>query len=277
MIEYKKNKISLNRLSDILTVEDSEQSIDDKVTLNRIEEIRFSNVFFKYKDEFAIENLSLTVRTGKYYGIIGENGSGKTTFIKLLLHLYNCDSGDITINNTSYDKLSFPIIRANRQMVYIEDNPVTLFDDFDKNIILDSGKNTPHFTQTLNSSGLNEQYDTFVTKSAEELSAGQKQRVSLARGFYHLKNETILVLDEPFSALDANAISLIQDSIKRYKDKYHLTIFEITHNLSSMDRFDHIYYFENGKVLIEGTHKELMENENYVRYIQNYQSSHPVK
>jgi ATP-binding cassette subfamily B protein len=264
-----------NRWNDILTVAGGNGDLPEgkRIKPGAIQSIRFDKVNFKYQDRFVIEGLSLYLASGRHYAIIGENGSGKSTFIKLLLNLYTPDSGTLKANETDYGDVSFEDIRTHNRIVYIEDDPCALFDDFDNNITLGDEKDEERFTEVLRAVGLYDQYTEMSAKSAEELSAGQKQRVSLARGLYHLNSETILVMDEPYSALDANAVSRMREVFASYKEKYHVTIFEITHNLNDMDRFDYIYYFENGNVKLEGNHAALMEFEQYRCYIQNYVKS----
>jgi ABC-type multidrug transport system fused ATPase/permease subunit len=277
LVEYKKCKASIDRLSDILDVEGVEIQEANKKTIDRIESLAFKDVQFKYQDKAVLNELNFTMTPGKHYGIIGENGCGKTTFIKLLLNLYDYNSGEILINNVKVKDLAFSAIRSKRQMVYIEDKPCVLFDDFDKNILLGEEKDELRFKEILEFAGLYDHYDEYRGKSADELSAGQKQRVSIARAFYHLKAGSLLVMDEPFSALDANAVSHIHESLKLYKERLKLTIFEITHNLNGMERFDHICYFEDGKIIMEGTHQDLLNHEKYFNYIQKYKASLPVK
>ena len=124
--------------------------------------------------------------------------------------------------------------------------------------------------EVLKTVGLFDIYGEPKAKSPDELSAGQKQRVSLARGLYHVKPGTLLVMDEPFSALDANGCSQMYANIAIYKKRYDLTILEITHNMTDMNRFDYIYYFEDDKVVLEGSHVALMEESKYRRYVENY-------
>ncbi len=95
----------------------------------------------------------------------------------------------------------------------------------------------------------------------------------MARGLYNLKKNTIFVLDEPFSALDSNIINKLQKTILEYKSKNNLTILEITHNLNNMERFDTIYYFEDGKIIMNGKHEELLNNQKYRQYISNFKKN----
>jgi ABC-type bacteriocin/lantibiotic exporter with double-glycine peptidase domain len=275
-LQYKQTKISFERLNELLSAQDSaggEKAGKAKTVREPIRQVRFQDVNFKYLDKNVINNLGITFEGGRHYAIIGENGSGKTTFMKLLLNLLSPDSGAILANDNAYTMLRFQELRKDNNIVYIEDAPCTLFDDFDKNIILDKAMDDVLYTEALKTVGLFDIYEEIKVKSPDELSAGQKQRVSLARGLYHVKPGTLLVMDEPFSALDANGCSQMYTNLAVYKKQYDLTILEITHNMADMNRFDYIYYFEDGRVALEGSHEVLMEEPKYQRYIENYNRS----
>jgi ABC-type bacteriocin/lantibiotic exporter with double-glycine peptidase domain len=268
LVQYRQAKVSLDRLNVVLTVPgDGDET--RRATTNAIQSIRFDEVSFAYHDRAVINSLSGVFDSGRHYAVIGENGSGKTTFIKLLLNLFSADSGMVAANGIDYRSLFFNDLRSNNKIVYIEDDPAALFDSFDRNITLGGEKDEGRFAEVLQAVGLYDQYPELARKNADELSAGQKQRLAIARGLYHLKNETVLVMDEPFSALDANGSGKMRGVFADCKNKYHLTIFEITHNLNDMDRFDYVYYFEDGKVLYEGTHTALMEQDKYRLYVQS--------
>jgi len=271
-VQYQQTKVSIKRLKEIL---DSENiKIKPEVALNKpIESVRFNSTGFQYKEKSVLNNFNFLLSSGKYYAVIGENGCGKSTFIKLLLNLYNPVSGSISANDIDYKNLNFDEIRNDRRLVYIEDEPMTLFDDFDRNIIFEEEKDEARFRETLEAVGLDTIYDEISQKTADELSAGQKQRVSIARGLYHLREGSVLVMDEPFSSMDAVGVKKMHELFTVWQKRYNLTVIEITHNLSDMDRFDRIYMFENGKIIVEGTHQELMNNAEYQQYVQNYISS----
>jgi ABC-type bacteriocin/lantibiotic exporter with double-glycine peptidase domain len=268
-LQYKQTKIAFDRLNELLSAR--EDSVDgEKTLLEPVRLVQFQDVNFKYLDKNVIQELGIMFDGGKHYAIIGENGSGKTTCMKLLLNLLSPDSGSILANETAYDTLRFQELRKNNKIVYIEDAPCALFDDFDKNIILDKPMENGLYMETLKTVGLFDIYGELKTKSPDELSAGQRQRVSLARGLYHVNAGTLLVMDEPFSVLDANGCNQMYANLALYKKRYGLTIIEITHSMIDMNRFDYIYYFEDGKVALKGNHVTLMEQPKYRRYVENY-------
>jgi ABC-type multidrug transport system fused ATPase/permease subunit len=274
-LQYKQTKIAFERLNELLSTQEDSAG-GEKTLLEPVRQVQFQNVNFKYLDKNVIQELGITFEGGNHYAIIGENGSGKTTCMKLLLNLLPPDSGSIMANETAYDTLRFQELRKDNKIVYIEDAPCTLFDDFDKNIVLDKPMDDGLYTEVLKTVGLFDMYGELKTKSPDELSAGQKQRVSLARGLYHVKAGTLLVMDEPFSALDANGCSQMYEQLAVYKKRYGLTILEITHNMTDMNRFDSIYYFEDGKVALEGSHETLMEEPKYRRYVEHYRREKQV-
>ena len=160
-------------------------------------------------------------------------------------------------------------IRKGNKIIYIEDDPCTLSENFDKNIILDKNKDEKKFEQILKNVGLLDQYSELSKKTPDQLSAGQKQRVAIARALYHIKRNSVLVMDEPFSALDNNVIKVLTYALEKYKSFYNLTIFEITHDLKNMSRYDYIYFFEEGNIIYEGSHEELLKNDKYLSYLSN--------
>jgi len=270
-IQYQQTKVSIKRLKEILDGENI--NIKPEIALNKpIESIRFNSTRFQYKEKIVLDNFNILLSSGKYYAVIGGNGCGKSTFIKLLLNLYNPGSGSLSANDIDYNNLYFSSIRNDRRLVYIEDESMTLFDDFDRNIIFEEEKEEARFSEALEAVGLNTIYGEISQKTADELSAGQKQRVSIARGLYHLREGSVLVMDEPFSSMDANGVKKMHELFTVWQKRYNLTVIEITHNLSDMDRFDHIYMFEDGRIVLEGTHQELMKNAKYQQYVQNYMS-----
>ena len=274
-VEYQQTKVSIERLKEILDSENISKKQEININ-NTINSIRFSSTSYKYKDKLILNNFNFNLSSGKYNAVIGENGSGKSTFIKLLLKLYNPLIGNISANEIDYETLDFEEIRNNRRLVYIEDESKALFDNFDQNIILGSVKNESRFREVLEAVSLDTIYNDISQKTADGLSAGQKQRVSIARGLYHVKEGSILIMDEPFSAIDANGLNKMHELFKSWQKRFNLTIIEITHNLGDMDRFDHIYMFEDGKIVLEGNHSSLLKYEKYLNYFNNYRGNNKL-
>lgn len=208
----------------------------------------------------ALDDLNLNFKSGLSYALVGHSGSGKTTIFKLLLRFYDVTSGKISIDGYDIKDLSFRTLRNNISLV---NQDVKLFDETIYNNIKYSRPNASReeiikaaemanvdeFVRDLENG-----YDTIVGPNGALLSGGQKQRISIARAL--LKNSPILLLDEATSALDPISEELIQNSLKLLM-KGKTTII-IAHRLTTITNCDHIFVFENGRLMEEGNHGELI-------------------
>lgn len=232
---------------------------DIKKSFNKIV---FKNVSFSYEDKPVINNLNLTIEKGKSYALVGKNGAGKSTLIKLLLGLYNVDSGDIYIDDKNYKNMSF-----SEKASYFS----VIFQDFGKyeltiedNILLGRDKNN-NLQNICEESQLKEEIEklpkginTFLGKLEEDgvdLSGGQWQKIAIARMFYEKKQ--CFIMDEPTSALDSIMESKFYEQCSRYLNKENTSIF-ISHRLGSTAIADEIIVLDNGQVIEKGTHNELI-------------------
>lgn len=228
----------------------------------------FRNVSFQYpkSDAYALKNLTLTLEPGERLAVVGLNGAGKSTFIKLLLRLYEPAEGEILLNGVNVN-------RYTRRSYYRLFAPV--FQDVElfafplsENISMQEPQDTDkdRAVECLVKSGLEEKLkelsagvDTEVLKviydDGTDFSGGEKQKIALARALY--KDASVVVLDEPTAALDALAESkLYQDFDQLIGDK---SAVYISHRLSSTQFCDHVAMFEEGALVEYGTHKELLE------------------
>lgn len=232
------------------------------------ESLEFKNIYFKYanKDNYALNNVNIKINKGEKIAIIGYNGAGKTTLTKLLLKLYNPESGNIYINNISYEDLSandvrdkssiilqnFQIYSASvlenilmREKQYIDDEEIVInalkkVGLYDKINALPNGINTI-LTKEFSNDGI-------------ELSGGERQKLAIARVF--ASPATIAILDEPTSALDPYSEKEINDDLIKMADTK--TIIIISHRLSTIVNVDKIYVMKDGKIEESGTHNQLM-------------------
>ncbi len=227
----------------------------------------FENVSFKYKgqDKYALKNLNLTLEAGEKLAVVGLNGAGKSTFIKLLLRLYDVTEGRILMNGTD-------IRRFNRAEYYRLFSPafqdVTVFAfPMAENVSMDPPDETDKAKadKCLREAGLSEKIDSLskgidtellkvLYDDGVDLSGGEKQKLALARALY--KGSNVIVLDEPTAALDALA------EYKLYKSFNGLvgnrTAVYISHRLSSTRFCDRVAMFKDGEMTETGTHDELM-------------------
>ena len=253
----------------ILPIIDNENEIKDKNNANDIlikdANINFENVFFKYTDDIAEENVlkgvSLEIKGGKMSALVGISGSGKSTILNLIPRFYNIHSGDIKIDNQSiYDSK----INSLRKKISLVSQDTTLFDDTIKNNIgyanLDATLDEIKEAAKLSSceefiNELPNKYDTIIGENGIRLSGGEKQRISIARAM--LKKSPIILLDEATSSLDSETEEKIQNAINILtKNK---TTVVIAHRLSTILNSNKIFVVENGKIIASGRHEELLD------------------
>ncbi len=224
-------------------------------------ELEFENVNFAYNGRNpVIENLSLHIPAGKTIAIVGSTGSGKSTLVKLLLRLYEVQSGTISLDGVDIRELDFKNLRSHIGLV---SQDVFLFHGT-------VGENISYGTITATDNEiiaaakiaeahefikeLPQGYETIVGERGQKLSGGQRQRIAIARAV--LKNPPILILDEATSAVDNETEAAIQRSLE--KITANRTTIAIAHRLSTVRNADRIYVMEYGKLVEQGTHEQLL-------------------
>ncbi|MEK7060158.1 MAG: ATP-binding cassette domain-containing protein, partial [Patescibacteria group bacterium] len=197
---------------------------------------------------------------GQKIAIVGSSGAGKTTFVRLLMRLFNLTSGQITIDGIDISKISQQNLRE--QIAFVPQDPVLFHRTLMENIRY--GRRDATDEEVLKAAQLAHcddfieqlplKYETYVGERGVKLSGGERQRVAIARAI--LKNAPILVLDEATSSLDSHSEALIQDAlIKLIKGK---TTIVIAHRLSTIRQMNRIIVLEKGKIIEDGTHEELL-------------------
>lgn len=246
-------------------------------------EFQFENVSFKYPghDNYVLKNINLTIKNGMKLAVVGVNGAGKTTFIKLIMKLYEPTEGRILLNGVD-------IKEYNRQEYFKLFSPV--FQNVEcfampiyQNVSFADEENTDmdKVNAVLEQSGLKAKIDTYESgihtnllkifdKKGIDLSGGEKQRLAMARALY--KDGKVVILDEPTAALDA----LAEDRMYReFEDMIqNKTAIFISHRLGSTRFCDKIAMFEDGSVVEEGTHDELMKKDDKYAYMFRIQSQY---
>jgi len=259
---------SQKRLNEFL---DTKSKIQDNKSLKKGDlrgDIIFNNVSFTYAHTGikAINNFNLTIKQGQKVLIIGRTGSGKSTLAQLLLHFYNPDEGTISIGNHTLNTISLKQLRED--ISYVPQD-VFLFSDTVVNNI-GFGLSEKPTIETIEKAakfasihkeimGFEKQYQTIVGERGVTLSGGQKQRIAIARSL--IKNPEIVVFDDCLSAVDAKTESEIINNFYQYLN--NKTALIITHRIFSTFRFDNIVVLEDGGILEQGTHNELMEKGAY--------------
>ena len=259
---------SLSASKRVLPIIDHKNEIFEKNSDQELKivqgDIDFKNVNFKYdtKEDSALNLINLKIKGGKMTSLVGYSGAGKSTILNLIPRYYDCNSGDILVDKQSIYKSKLSSLRKNISLV---SQDVTLFDDTIKNNIAYADLNASEdeikkvaklsfaddFIQKLP-----DKYDALIGENGLRLSGGEKQRISIARAM--LKKSKIILLDEATSSLDAETENKIQQALSiLIKDR---TAVVIAHRLSTILNSDSIYVINNGKVIENGTHSELLLN-----------------
>lgn len=249
----------------IFTFLETKMSVTEKETavecpvLN--DSICYKNVSFAYEQNRPVlKKINLTIKKGEKIAFVGNSGGGKTTLVNLLPRFYKLSSGDITIDNVSINDMKLKSLRDNIAVVF-QDN--FLFEGtIRENIMLGRPSATEEeLMQAMDCSCLKEfvsslpkGLDTHIGERGVLLSGGQKQRVAIARAF--LKNAPIIILDEATSALDNKSEAIVQQAIDNLMQ--NRTVFVIAHRLSTVQNADQIVVVNEGEIMEEGTHEELL-------------------
>ncbi|MDH4330687.1 MAG: ABC transporter ATP-binding protein/permease [Candidatus Moranbacteria bacterium] len=226
-------------------------------------EIEFKKVTFHYEEDeekSVFDDLSLKIKPGEKIGLVGESGAGKSTFVSLLMRFIDIEKGKITIDGYDISKIRQNDLR--RAIAYVPQEALLFHRSLKENIgysnpsVSEEGmivaSKRAHALDFIE--GLPKKFETLVGERGVKLSGGQKQRVMIARAM--LKKSPILVLDEATSALDSKSEKFIQESLEELM-KGRTTIV-IAHRLSTLKKMDRIIVFEGGKIVEDGSHKELV-------------------
>lgn len=228
--------------------------------------ITFENVSFGYyENEKIISDLSFDVKKGDKIAIIGETGAGKTTIVKLLMRFYDVDSGEIKIDGVNINEYDKNSLRSLIGMV-LQDS--WLFSDTIANNIR-YGKLDATDEEVIDAAKqvraddfirqLSDGYDTVLNEDSDNISHGQKQLLTIARTI--LADKEILILDEATSSVDTRTEKLIQEAMDKLME--NRTSFIIAHRLSTIKNADKIIVIENGEIIEQGSHEELLNQEGY--------------
>lgn len=264
-----KNGLFVSNLRAFLEYEEKiSEEQDGVMPAAAFESLEFDHVSFSYKDEQTIKDLSFTVHTGEIVALVGHNGAGKSTIVKLLLRLYDPTEGVIRVNGIDIREYN---LRAYRKLF------ATAFQDFklfgmtvkdnvlmgnhpenEEELVLEALKKAGVYDRIM---ALPKGINTMMTKEFDDegavLSGGESQKVAVARAF--VRETPVRIFDEPSSALDPIAEYDLFNSIMQ--DGQNHTMIFISHRLSSVKNADRVFMLEQGRIIEEGKHAELMAKE----------------
>lgn len=231
--------------------------------------IAFNNVTFRYEDTdiVALKNVSFTVDTGETLAILGKTGSGKSTILSLISRLYDVQEGKVTVDGVNVKDLNLNDLR--NSVGFVPQDAFLFSDSIKNNIKFGNEEATDDEVVTFakkavvhkNILDFNKQYETILGERGITLSGGQKQRVSIARAM--IKDAPVLLLDDSLSAVDTETEEAILNNLLEFcEDK---TTIIVSHRVSSAKNADKIIILDDGKILQQGTHDELINQAGYYK------------
>jgi len=259
---------SAERVFNILDTTEIEEFDDNsKIKIDKINKIDFKDVTFSYDKKInVLKKINISIKKGDFVALVGESGSGKTTFSDLIMNFHHLENGNINIDDIDIRDIN---VNSLRQKIGLVSQDSILFNDtVSNNIKLGSPKSSDkdiyESAKKANAfefiEKMSDKFDTSIGEKGVRISGGQKQRLAIARAI--IKNPDILILDEATSALDSNSEKKIQEAIDSFSSE--MTLIIIAHRLSTIKKADKILFFDNGEIIENGTHEELMKlNEKY--------------
>jgi len=230
--------------------------------------IELKHVHFRHEEEATLlEDLSMEIKPGEKIGIVGPSGAGKTTLINLVLRFFDIDKGVITLDGQDISHVTQDSLRSHFSLVQqesalfhrsVHDNIAYGSPNATREDVIEAAKRASahEFIEELHDQKGQTGYDSQVGERGVKLSGGQRQRIAIARIF--LRNAPILILDEATSALDSEIEAAVQENLFELMEGK--TVIAIAHRLSTIASFDRLIILDKGRIVAEGTHKQLLKN-----------------
>ena len=252
--EYNFGKYTINRIHSNLfkNVKDNKNLYKPKIdTINNIE---INNASFKYPNQknFIFRNLNFKIKKGQFIGIKGESGSGKSTFLNLLLTLINSQSGSILINKFKFSAKKIDLLDLSNfknKILYASQEPLIINETIKKNIILEKKFENNLFKNALNKAKIdfyNNRSNIKVGERGIKLSGGQRQKILIARALYHKKD--LIILDETTNSLDLESENIILKNLNNIKRNKMILI--VSHKKQSFNLCDKVYVLKKNKLIL---------------------------
>lgn len=269
-----KGLASMTRIDKILMaqsdINDSEQPKPVKFT----HAIEYRNVWFRYRNDWVLKGINLTIPKGKTVALVGQSGSGKSTLVDLLPRFYDVTEGSIAIDDTDIRQVKLVDLRG--LMGNVNQEAILFNDTFFNNIAFGvEGATREQVEEAAKIANAHDfimasehGYDTNIGDRGGKLSGGQRQRISIARAI--LKNPPILILDEATSALDTESEHLVQEALENLMR--NRTTIVIAHRLSTIKNADEICVMHEGEIVERGCHEDLLKLDGYYKRLCDMQS-----
>jgi len=259
--DIKKGNAAAERVLEIIEAENPLKDKNNALIKKSFDkEIVFENISFKYEDEYVLKDFTLSIPKGKTVALVGQSGSGKSTLANLITRFYDINKGRILIDGIDIRDLTQ---KSLRDQLGIVTQDAILFNDSVKNNVL-LGTESANDEQVIEALKIANAFEfveklpngilTNIGDSGNKLSGGQKQRLSIARAV--LKNPPIMILDEATSALDTESEQLVQNALEHLMQ--NRTSLVIAHRLSTIQKADKIVVMQDGKIIEQGKHDELL-------------------
>jgi len=257
-----KGVVAAERMFEVLHLKPQIEDKDGAIHLQGFKNlIEFDHVWFKYRDEWVIRDVSFTIKRGEVVAFVGATGAGKSTLVQLLPRLYEVQKGEIRVDGVPLNAITQKSLRE--QIAFVPQRPFLFFDTVAENIAFGRSFSREEIEEAAQKAYAHEfivelpkQYDTLLAEMGKTLSGGQQQRLAIARAL--VKKAPILVMDEATSSLDAISENRIKKAMRELQGD--VTQILIAHRLSTIEHADKIIFFDRGRKLGEGTLSELLES-----------------
>ena len=269
-----KGLASVDRVDKILRAESDIVSPAAPQPVRLAQAITYRDVWFRYREEWVLRGINLTIEKGRTVALVGQSGSGKSTLVDLLPRFYDVERGAITIDGVDIRQASLTDLRGlmgnvNQEAILFND---TFFNNIAFGVESATREEVEEAARIANAHDFimatEQGYDTNIGDRGGKLSGGQRQRISIARAI--LKNPPLLILDEATSALDTESERLVQEALERLMR--NRTTIVIAHRLSTIRRADEICVMHEGEIVERGRHEELLALDGYYKRLCDMQT-----